>query len=39
MSDTGIEERLANPKADEWTKRIAARRRSGMSGPRYDGFP
>ena len=31
MSDTVIEERPANPKADEWAERIAAQRRSGMS--------
>jgi len=31
MSDTAIEERLANPKADEWAERIAAQQRSGMS--------
>jgi len=31
MSDTVIEERTANPKADEWAERIAAQRRSGMS--------
>jgi hypothetical protein len=31
MSDTVIEARRANPKADEWTERIAAQRRSGMS--------
>jgi hypothetical protein len=31
MSDTVIEERAANPKADEWAERIAAQRRSGMS--------
>jgi hypothetical protein len=31
MSDTVIEERPANPKADEWAERIAAQRRSGIS--------
>ena len=31
MSDTVIEERPANPKADEWAGRIAAQGRSGMS--------
>jgi len=31
MSDTVIEERPANPKADEWAERIAAQERSGMS--------
>ena len=31
MSDTVIEERPANPKADEWAERIAAQGRSGMS--------
>jgi transposase len=31
MSDTVIEERRANPKADEWAERIAAQQRSGMS--------
>jgi hypothetical protein len=31
MSDTVIEERSANPKADEWAERIAAQGRSGMS--------
>ena len=31
MSDTAIEERPANPKADEWAERIAAQQRSGMS--------
>src|SRR5689334_12439046 len=31
MSDSVIEERPANPKADEWAERIAAQRRSGMS--------
>ena len=31
MSDTVIEERAANPKADEWAERIAAQGRSGMS--------
>jgi hypothetical protein len=31
MSDTIIEARPANPKADEWAERIAAQQRSGMS--------
>src|SRR5208283_6190543 len=31
MSDTAIEERPANPKADEWAERVAAQQRSGMS--------
>jgi hypothetical protein len=31
MSDSVIDERAANPKADEWGKRIAAQRSSGMS--------
>ena len=31
MSDTVIEERPANPKADEWAERIAAQQRSGIS--------
>jgi hypothetical protein len=31
MSDTVIEEKPANPKADEWTERISAQQRSGMS--------
>ena len=31
MSDTIIEPKPANPKADEWAERIAAQRRSGMS--------
>jgi transposase len=31
MSDTVIEERTPNPKADEWAERIAAQQRSGMS--------
>ena len=31
MSDTVIEERAANPKAEEWAERIAAQGRSGMS--------
>ena len=31
MSDTVIEERTANPKADEWAERIAAQQRSEMS--------
>lgn len=31
MSDAVIEERPANPKADEWAERMAAQRRSGVS--------
>ena len=31
MSDTVIEQKPANPKADEWAERIAAQQRSGMS--------
>ena len=31
MSDTVIEAKPANPKADQWAERIAAQRRSGMS--------
>ena len=31
MSDTAIEEKPVNPKADEWAERIAAQQRSGMS--------
>jgi hypothetical protein len=31
MSETVLEERPANPKADEWAERIAAQQRSGMS--------
>jgi hypothetical protein len=31
MSNTMIEEKLANPKAEEWAERIAAQQRSGMS--------
>src|ERR1041385_5006675 len=31
MSDTVIEAKPANPKADEWADRIAAQQRSGMS--------
>jgi hypothetical protein len=31
MSDTIVEAKPANPKADEWAERIAAQRRSGMS--------
>jgi hypothetical protein len=31
MSDTVIEAKPANPRADEWAERIAAQRRSGMS--------
>ena len=30
MSDTVIEAKSANPKADEWAERIAAQQRSGM---------
>ena len=30
MSDTVIEQKPANPKADEWAERIAAQQRSGM---------
>jgi hypothetical protein len=31
MSDSVIEAKPANPKADEWAERIAAQQRSGMS--------
>ena len=31
MSDTVLQAKPANPKADEWAERIAAHRRSGMS--------
>jgi hypothetical protein len=31
MSDTVIEQKPANPKADEWAERIGAQQRSGMS--------
>jgi hypothetical protein len=31
MSDTAIDERTTNPKADEWGERIAAQQRSGIS--------
>src|SRR5262249_37169848 len=31
MSDTAAEAKSANPKADEWTERIAAQQRSGTS--------
>ena len=31
MGDTVIEERAANPKAEEWVERIAAQQRSGIS--------
>lgn len=31
MSDTVIEEKPANPRADEWAERIAAQQRSGIS--------
>jgi len=31
MSDTVIEAKPANPKADEWAERIAAQQRSGVS--------
>jgi len=31
MSDTAIEKKLVNPKADEWAERIAAQQRSGIS--------
>ena len=31
MSENVLEERPANPKADEWAERIAAQQRSGMS--------
>jgi len=31
MSDTVLEQKPANPKADEWAERIAAQQRSGVS--------
>src|SRR5687767_4682479 len=31
MTDTVIEQRAANPKADEWAERIATQQRSGIS--------
>ena len=31
MSDTVVEQRPVNPKADQWSERIAAQRRSGKS--------
>jgi len=31
MSDTIVEQRPANPKADQWAERIAAQGRSGIS--------
>ena len=31
MSDTIVEQRPANPKADQWAERIAAQQRSGVS--------
>ena len=31
MSDTAVEQRTTNPKADEWAERIAAQQRSGIS--------
>jgi len=31
MSDTALEQKPANPKADAWAERIAAQQRSGMS--------
>src|SRR5579883_1501532 len=31
MSETTVEQRPANPKADQWAERIAAQQRSGMS--------
>jgi hypothetical protein len=31
MSDTSVEQRPANPKADQWTERIAAQQRAGIS--------
>src|SRR3982750_1170201 len=31
MSDTIIEQRAANPKADQWAERIAAQQRAGIS--------
>jgi hypothetical protein len=35
MSDSVIEERPANPKAAEWTERIAAQQRSGTSAKQF----
>jgi hypothetical protein len=35
MSDTAIEEKLVNPKADEWSEQIAAQQRSGISVKRF----
>ncbi len=31
MSDTAVEQGTTNPKADEWSERIAAQQRSGIS--------
>jgi hypothetical protein len=31
MSDTVIEQKSANPKADKWAERMAAQQRSGVS--------
>jgi hypothetical protein len=31
MSDTGIEQAMTNPKAEEWAEHIAAQQRSGIS--------
>ena len=31
MSDTTVEQRPANPKADQWAERIAAQQRAGIS--------
>jgi hypothetical protein len=31
MSETTVKQKPANPKADQWTERIAAQARSGMS--------
>jgi hypothetical protein len=31
MSDTSVEQRTTNPKANEWAERIAAQQRSGIS--------
>jgi hypothetical protein len=31
MSDTNVDQRPANPKADQWAERIAAQRRAGVS--------
>src|SRR5437763_8433129 len=31
MSDTTVEQRPANPKADQWAERIAAQQRTGIS--------